>query len=219
MKLALIRVGLAWILAAPVLLTAAAGPDRPNTLLILADGLGYGSVGCYGGAKVNTPVLDRLAREGRRFTNAYAPGSVCSPSRYGLMHPGRSRKRPEDPRDRTAAQAGRSDEPAHRQGNSVDLGESRQAVLPLFCAERRPRSDFAIGQVYRQPTRDLRELFNLAQDPGETKSVAAENPLEVGAVKPWGLTGQKVFDEGYRHAQPTSRGRCYLVYRHDAARL
>lgn len=57
----------------------------PNILLVLADDLGYGSLGCYGGAKVKTPACDRLAREGRRFTNAYAPGSVCSPSRYGLM--------------------------------------------------------------------------------------------------------------------------------------
>ncbi len=59
--------------------------SRPNIVLILADDLGYGSLGCYGGAEVKTPACDRLAREGRRFTNAYAPGSVCSPSRYALM--------------------------------------------------------------------------------------------------------------------------------------
>ena len=59
--------------------------DRPNIVVILSDDYGWGSVGCYGATGVKTPNLDRLAREGRRFTHAYAPGSVCSPTRYGLM--------------------------------------------------------------------------------------------------------------------------------------
>jgi arylsulfatase A-like enzyme len=63
----------------------AVASDKPNIVLILADDLGYGSLGCYGGARVKTPACDRLAREGRRFTHACAPGSVCSPSRYALM--------------------------------------------------------------------------------------------------------------------------------------
>jgi arylsulfatase A len=57
----------------------------PNIVFILADDLGYGSVGCYGAKGVNTPNIDRLATQGRLFRNAYAPGSVCSPTRYGLM--------------------------------------------------------------------------------------------------------------------------------------
>src|SRR4051794_19880537 len=65
---------------------AFAAPARPNVLLILADDFGFGSLGCYGApAGLKTPNLDRLAREGRRFTQAYAPGSVCSPTRYGLL--------------------------------------------------------------------------------------------------------------------------------------
>jgi arylsulfatase A-like enzyme len=65
---------------------AGASESKPNILLILADDYGYGSLGCYGGpSDLKTPNLDRLAREGRRFTQAYAPGSVCSPTRYGLM--------------------------------------------------------------------------------------------------------------------------------------
>jgi arylsulfatase A len=71
------------------LLLLAAGPaaaaDRPNVVVILADDFGYGSVGCYGGAGLDTPNLDRLAADGRRFTQAYANGSVCSPTRYGLL--------------------------------------------------------------------------------------------------------------------------------------
>jgi arylsulfatase A-like enzyme len=60
--------------------------SRPNVIVILADDFGYGSLGCYGAPpELKTPHLDRLAREGRRFTHAYAPGSVCSPTRYALM--------------------------------------------------------------------------------------------------------------------------------------
>ena len=62
-----------------------AAQSRPNVVLILADDLGCGDVGCYGATKIKTPNIDRLAREGRSFTNAYTPGSVCSPTRYGLM--------------------------------------------------------------------------------------------------------------------------------------
>jgi arylsulfatase A-like enzyme len=59
---------------------------KPNVIVILSDDFGYGSLGCYGApTALQTPSLDRLASEGRRFTHAYAPGSVCSPSRYGLM--------------------------------------------------------------------------------------------------------------------------------------
>lgn len=60
-------------------------PRKPNVVLILADDYGWGSSGCYGATGPRTPNIDRLAKEGRRFTNAYAPGSVCSPTRYGLM--------------------------------------------------------------------------------------------------------------------------------------
>lgn len=61
--------------------------ERPNIVVILADDLGYGSVGCYGADKrlVQTPSIDQLAREGRRFTDASAPSSVCSPTRYALL--------------------------------------------------------------------------------------------------------------------------------------
>ncbi len=62
-------------------------PARPNIVLILADDLGWGSVGCYGADPkiIRTPHIDRLAKEGVRFTDANAPSSVCSPTRYGLL--------------------------------------------------------------------------------------------------------------------------------------
>ena len=57
----------------------------PNVVLIFADDLGYGDLGCYGATKVQTPNIDRLATEGRRFTDAHSASAVCTPSRYALL--------------------------------------------------------------------------------------------------------------------------------------
>jgi arylsulfatase A-like enzyme len=64
---------------------AAEPPRPPNIVLIYTDDLGYGDVGCYGATKVATPHIDRLAREGLRFTGAYATSATCTPSRYALL--------------------------------------------------------------------------------------------------------------------------------------
>lgn len=58
---------------------------KPNIVLILADDLGYGDVGCYGGTLVPTPAIDSLARTGVRCTSGYVTAPVCAPSRCGLM--------------------------------------------------------------------------------------------------------------------------------------
>jgi arylsulfatase A-like enzyme len=64
----------------------AAPPAAPNIVLILLDDLGYGDPACYHpGSKIATPHIDRLAREGMRFTDAHAAGPLCHPSRYGLL--------------------------------------------------------------------------------------------------------------------------------------
>jgi arylsulfatase A len=60
-------------------------PSRPNIVLIQADDLGYGDLSAYGQAHFQTPGLDRLAREGIRFTHYYAGSTVCAPSRAALM--------------------------------------------------------------------------------------------------------------------------------------
>lgn len=65
--------------------SAGADGGRPNIILIFADDLGYGDLGCYGAAKVQTPNIDKLAAEGRRFTDAHSASAVCTPSRYGLL--------------------------------------------------------------------------------------------------------------------------------------
>ena len=59
---------------------------RPNILLIVADDMGYGDVGCYNSdSKIPTPNMDRLAKQGIRFTDAHSPSAVCSPTRYGVL--------------------------------------------------------------------------------------------------------------------------------------
>jgi arylsulfatase A-like enzyme len=57
---------------------------RPNIVLILADDLGYGDLGCYGAAKIKTPNIDRLADGGMRFTDAHA-SPLCTPTRYSIL--------------------------------------------------------------------------------------------------------------------------------------
>jgi arylsulfatase A-like enzyme len=70
--------------------------DVPNIVLVLADDLGYGDLGCYGQKRIKTPNIDRLAVEGMRFTQCYAGSTVCAPSRCCLMtglHTGHARIR------------------------------------------------------------------------------------------------------------------------------
>jgi arylsulfatase A-like enzyme len=67
---------------------------RPNVLFVLIDDMGYGDLSCYGGTRVATPMIDRLAREGIRFTQFYVNAPICSPSRVAFttgQYPGRWR--------------------------------------------------------------------------------------------------------------------------------
>lgn len=69
---------------------AAAFPVRgqnrpPNIIVIMADDLGYGDLGCYGQQRVRTPEIDQMAKEGLRFTSAYAGSTVCAPSRCAWL--------------------------------------------------------------------------------------------------------------------------------------
>ena len=59
--------------------------NLPNIVLIYADDLGYGDLRCYGATKISTPNIDRLAKEGRLFTDAHSTSAVCTPSRYALL--------------------------------------------------------------------------------------------------------------------------------------
>src|SRR5947208_17010341 len=68
-------------LAAPF----AAGAERPNVVVILADDLGYGDLGCYGHPRFKTPHLDRMAAEGVRLTQFNTPMPFCAPTRAALL--------------------------------------------------------------------------------------------------------------------------------------
>src|SRR3954470_3217167 len=63
----------------------AASAKSPNIIIILDDDLGFGDLGCYGHPSINTPNLDRMAAEGLRFTEYYAPHNFCTPSRGALL--------------------------------------------------------------------------------------------------------------------------------------
>lgn len=58
---------------------------RPNIVIILCDDLGYGDLGCFGAEDIETPNIDKMAREGIRFTEFYSASPVCSPSRAALL--------------------------------------------------------------------------------------------------------------------------------------
>ena len=92
---------------------SAAQAAPPNIIFILADDLGYGELGSYGQKLIATPVLDRMAAEGMRFTQFYAGSTVCAPSRSVLMtgqHTGHTRVRGNAGPDRLAAQTLQSDD-------------------------------------------------------------------------------------------------------------
>ncbi len=72
----------------PLCLVSSAKADTkapPNFVIIYADDMGYGDLGCYGNRTIRTPNLDRMAREGMRFTDFYVPQAVCSASRTSLL--------------------------------------------------------------------------------------------------------------------------------------
>ncbi len=74
------------VLALAALPSAAVAADRPHVVIIMVDDMGYGDPGCYNAnSKIPTPNIDRLARDGMRFTDAHAPGPLCHLSRYGLL--------------------------------------------------------------------------------------------------------------------------------------
>jgi hypothetical protein len=70
-----------------LLISTSLAADRPNVVVILSDDFGWGSAGCYGAdpALGQTPNIDRIAKEGRRFTDGNTTSSVCSLTRYAML--------------------------------------------------------------------------------------------------------------------------------------
>lgn len=78
-------IGMSGATAAGRIQKSVAEVERPNVVFILTDDVGYGDISANGATKIKTPNIDRIANEGIRFTNAYAPAATCTPSRYALM--------------------------------------------------------------------------------------------------------------------------------------
>ena len=79
-----LMLALAAAAACPAAVTPTVKPPKA-IVMIYADDLGYGDVGCYGAKGIPTPSIDKLAEQGCRFTDAYSTTSVCTPSRYALF--------------------------------------------------------------------------------------------------------------------------------------
>ncbi|MBI1373567.1 MAG: sulfatase-like hydrolase/transferase [Phycisphaera sp.] len=73
------------LLACPLVSRSAQAADKPNIIWLMADDLGWGDPACFGGKKIATPGLDRMAAEGMKLTQFYAGNTVCAPSRCVLM--------------------------------------------------------------------------------------------------------------------------------------
>jgi arylsulfatase A-like enzyme len=98
----------AFVLLSSFILSPASFSAQPNLIWIMADDLGYADLGCYGQKVITTPNIDRMAKEGLRFTHFYAGATVCAPSRSVLMtglHHGHTRVRGNAGQTNPAAQA------------------------------------------------------------------------------------------------------------------
>lgn len=119
---------------------AAGGRAKPNFLFIMADDLGYADLSCYGRREYRTPVLDRLATQGMRFTHGYANSAVCSPTRLALIT-GRYQYRLRAGLDEPLGGSGHGLDPAHptlpsllkKQGyHSALIGKWHLGSLPKY---------------------------------------------------------------------------------------
>ena len=81
----LVATGVLCLAPAGITASAQEAPRRPNIVFILADDIGYGDLGCYGGKHAKTPQLDKLAAAGCRFLDAHSPAAVCTPSRRAFL--------------------------------------------------------------------------------------------------------------------------------------
>lgn len=98
----------------------ASASSLPNIILIYADDVGYGDLGCYGATAIDTPNLDDLAASGVRFTSAYATAATCTPSRYSLL---------------TGEYAFRNREAVILPGNAPLIIDPEQVTIPSLLKE------------------------------------------------------------------------------------
>ena len=77
--------GFGFLLFVASIVPIAQAAEQPNIVLIFADDMGYGDLGCFGHPTIATPNLDRMAAEGMKFTQFHVASSVCTPSRAALL--------------------------------------------------------------------------------------------------------------------------------------
>ena len=184
--------------------SAAAAADRPNVIFILADDLGYGDLGSYGQQVIRTPVLDRMAAEGIRFTQFYAGATVCAPSRSVLMtgwHTGRTHVRgnaagtAQSLRDEDVTVADLADMEAPSNTDSISFVPTlrgrpgdQEAHDYLYWEFYEAGSAQAVRlrqwKGVRKPmlTGGL-ELYDVSRDPGEKYDVARNHPEVVEDIE------------------------------------
>ncbi|KPL10578.1 MAG: arylsulfatase, partial [Bacteroides sp. SM23_62] len=75
----------AWTCSCLLLLSCSSTIERPNIIVIMADDLGHGDVGCYGATAVSTPNIDKLADGGLKFTSGYCTAATCTPTRFSFL--------------------------------------------------------------------------------------------------------------------------------------
>ncbi|MEN3942829.1 sulfatase-like hydrolase/transferase [Prosthecobacter sp. SYSU 5D2] len=162
-----------------VFILNAAAAERPNIVFMLADDLGYGDLPSFGAKDVQTPHLDRLAKEGIKFTQAYANGPECTPSRTAI-HTGRHPQRPgglECPLG--TGNVGRYDD-------AIRLREKNDLGLPPNMAVLAPglkQAGYATALIGK---------WHLGYEP-------KFNPLEQGFDRFFGILGGNV--DYYRHVE------------------
>lgn len=128
----------------------------PNIIVIYADDVGYGDIGCYGATAVDTPSIDRLASNGIRFTSAYATASTCTPSRYSLL---------------TGEYAFRNQDAVILPGNAPLIIDTSRPTLPSLLKQR----GYSTGLVGKWHIG-----LGLPTEPLDWNGLIAPGPKEVG---------------------------------------
>ncbi|MDD9987767.1 MAG: sulfatase [Spirochaetaceae bacterium] len=182
-----------------------AEPRPPNFIVIFCDDLGYGDLGCYGSADHDTPRLDRMAAEGMRFTDAYVPSPVCTPSRAGLLTGCYPR--------RVGLEAGEGNLPVLFPGDAIGLSGDEVTIASLLRAQ-----GYATGMVGKWHLGDQRAFLPPAHGFDDFLGLPYSNdmhcdlelPPEIGRMPPLMLLRQdRVVEADPNQVSLTDR---YLVH-------